>query len=98
MTKLLLCLVCAFALGAAMLQLRQQELELRYRSAWYQEQIEARQGKIWNQQLQIATYTSPSALAKTIGPELELVPASNLPGGAADWTIPRGERENRSSN
>jgi hypothetical protein len=78
MVKLLLCLFCAFAIGVAMLELRQQELELKHRAAKFQEEIEGQQAKLWGQQLQIAIYTAPNAIAKTIGQHaLELVPESN---------------------
>jgi len=86
MVKLLLCLGCGMAIAVAMLELRQQELELKHRSARLQEQIEGQQAKLWNQQLQIAIYTAPSALAKTVGQhQLELVPEGKLgEAGVAD--------------
>jgi len=75
MLKMLLCLGCALAISVAMLELRQQELELKHRAAKLQEEIEGQQAKLWGQQLQIAIYTAPNALAKTINQHsLELVP------------------------
>ncbi len=75
MLKLLLCLGCSVTIAVTMLQLRQQELELRHRAARLQEQIEAQQTKLWNQQLQIAIYTAPNALTKTLAQHnLDLVP------------------------
>jgi cell division protein FtsL len=83
MIKLLLCLFCAFALAAAMIQLRQQELELKHRSARIQQEIEGQQAKLWGQQLQIATYTAPNVISKTVGQHgLELVP-EKLPAQSA---------------
>lgn len=85
MLKLLLCLVCALAVALAMLQLRQQELEFKHQAADLQKQIESRQGKLWNQQLQIAIHTAPNALTHTIGSDIELVPETNLPGNVGNW-------------
>lgn len=76
MVKLLLSLVCAIALAVLMLQLRQQQLELQYQTNQLHNQIEKQQAKVWNQQLQIAAFTAPSAIARTASdPELHLVPS-----------------------
>ncbi len=85
MLKLMLCLVCGFALGVTTLQLRQQELELRHLSADFQAKIEARQAKLWQQQWQIASYTAPNVIARTVGGTMELAPDSELPATVADW-------------
>jgi hypothetical protein len=78
MLKLLLCLGCALAIAVAMLELRQQELELKHRAAKLQEEIEGQQAKLWSQQLQIAIYTAPNALTKTVSQhELDLVHEGN---------------------
>jgi cell division protein FtsL len=83
MTKLLLCLFCAFALAVATIQLRQQELELKNRAAKLQQDIEGQQAKLWSQQLQIATYTAPNVISKTVGRQgLDLVP-EKLPAQSA---------------
>jgi len=75
MVKLLLALLCSFAIAVAMLELRQQELELKHHAAKLQDEIESHQAKLWSQQLQIAIYTAPNAIAKTIGLHaLDLVP------------------------
>jgi hypothetical protein len=75
MLKLLLCLVCAFGIAIAAMQLRQQELELKYRAAKLQTDIEGQQARLWSQQLQIAIYTAPPAMPKTLAQhDLELVP------------------------
>ena len=75
MVKLLICLLAAFALGVMTLQLRQQRLELNYKINQLHRQIESGQAKLWNQQLQIAVYTAPNAIAKTVGDhDLHLVP------------------------
>ncbi len=67
MIKLLLALLSVFAIGVATLQMRQQQLELRHQAASLQGKIQGRQSKLWTQQLQIAIYTAPNALAKTLG-------------------------------
>lgn len=66
MIKLLICLITGALLAATMLQLRQQRLELNYANNKLHNQIEARQSKLWSQQLQIAVYTAPNAISKTV--------------------------------
>jgi hypothetical protein len=66
MIKLLLCLVCSLLIGAVMLQLRQQHRDLGNQNNRLHDRIEACQSKLWNQQLRIAEYTSPSTLSKTL--------------------------------
>ena len=86
MLKLLICLFCSFALGLAMLQLRQQQIELRHRTTQLQGQIEAQQAKLWSQQLQIAIATAPEAVAGSIKEaNLALTNEANLPEGAGNW-------------
>jgi cell division protein FtsL len=75
MLKLLLCLITASALAVAMLHLRQQRLELNYQCNRLHTQIERSKARIWNQQLEIAIYTAPNAISRTVGDhELNLVP------------------------
>src|SRR2546423_5747567 len=86
MLKLLLCLSSAMLLAVLMLQLRQQKLELNHQANRLHSQIESQQAKLWNQQLQIAVYTAPNAIEKTVGAhQLKLVPQSPLPAGKANW-------------
>jgi hypothetical protein len=85
MLKLLLCLLCALLIGIATLQMRQQQLEMKHQAATLQHRIEQQQSKLWNQQLLIATLTSPPAIEETVGGELDLVQHSNLGSDAADW-------------
>jgi hypothetical protein len=84
MIKLVICILCALVIGAACLQLRQQQLELRSRLVVIQDQIERQQSRLWSQQMQISVYTSPPAVAKVAG-ELPLAPEAGLPGKAGDW-------------
>ena len=86
MLKLLLCLCFSTLLGVMMLQLRQQRLELNFQSNRLHGQIRQSQAKLWNQQLQIAIYTAPNAIAKTVGDhELNMVPATPLPARSGNW-------------
>jgi hypothetical protein len=86
MLKLMLCLVCAFVIGMITLQLRQQQLELRHQATDLQHKIQTKQSKLWRQQVEIAIYTAPNAVAKSIsGHDLDLVPERNLPEGAGNW-------------
>ncbi len=90
MVKMLICLVAALGLGVMTLQLRQQRLELNYKISQLHRQIESGQAKLWNQQLQIATFTAPNAIAQTVGNhDLHLVPRAPLMRGnnaqATSW-------------
>jgi cell division protein FtsL len=92
MVKMLLCLTSALALAVIVLQLRQQRLELNYKISRLHQQIEAQQAKLWNQQVQIAVYTAPNAIQHTVSThELNLVPRTPLPTGAANWIDPDAE-------
>ena len=86
MLKLVLCILCAAVLAALVLQLRQQRQELGYQNSRLHDQIKDQQAKLWNQQLQIAIYTAPNAIAKTVGDQqLNLVPVTPLPAHSANW-------------
>ena len=80
MIKLLICLVTAATLAVGLLQLRQQRLELGYQNAELHEQIRSRQAKLWEQQVQIATFTAPNAIANTVNAhELNMVAQNPVP-------------------
>jgi len=86
MLKLLLCIFCSALLGALLLQLRQQRLELNFQTNRLHNQIEQSQAKLWNQQLQIAVYTAPNAISETVGKrDLKMVPQAPLPAQKANW-------------
>jgi cell division protein FtsL len=69
-----------------LLQLRQQHLELNHQTNQLHNQIEAQQARLWNQQLQIATYTAPNAIQKTVGDHnLQLAPQSSQGVGPSNW-------------
>lgn len=78
MVKLLLLLVCLLATGVVMLELRQQRLELSYQTTTLHKQVEKAQLILWNQQLQIASETTPSAIRKTVKDcDITLVPSKS---------------------
>ena len=86
MLKLLLCVITATVLAALVLQLRQQRQELGYQNSRLHDQIKNQQARLWNQQLQIAVYTAPNAISRTVGEQkLDMVPQSPLPARAASW-------------
>ena len=86
MLKLLLCLLAALLLSVLILQLRQQKLELAHQANQLHNQIEAQQAKLWNQQLQIAVFTAPNAIAHTVDAhDLKMVPRAPLPASTASW-------------
>jgi len=92
MLKLLLCLICAFAIAVATLQLRQQQLELRHQAARLQEQIESQQARLWHQQLQISLHTATPTVARTISQQgLDLAPETKLPETIGNWVNRRAK-------
>jgi cell division protein FtsL len=92
MLKLLICVFCSALLGAVMLELRQQHLELNFQTNRLHNQIEQTQSKLWNQQLQIAVYTAPNAISKTVGErDLKMVPQTPLPAQKANWIDPAND-------
>ena len=73
MLKLLLSLLCGSATAVALLELRQQRLDLTFETNKLHNQIEASQTQLWNQQLSIAVATAPNALAAAAkGKDLKL--------------------------
>ncbi len=86
MVKLLICLLSGLLIAIAQLQLRQQRLDLNYQANQLHNQIEARQAKLWNQQMQISLYTAPNAIAHTVGVlPVKLVPQGQGPQKSPDW-------------
>jgi hypothetical protein len=73
MLKLLLCLLCGSATAVAMLELREQRLNLTFETNKLHNQIESSQSVLWNQQLSIAVATAPNSLAAAArGKDLKL--------------------------
>ena len=66
MVKLLICLFCAVLIAAAMLELRQQRMNLGFESSQIHRDIERAQVRLWNHQLQIGIYTAPNAIDQTV--------------------------------
>ena len=86
MLKLLICLFSGAAIAVAVLQLRQQRMELGYQANELHDQIRGQQARLWNQQLQIALYTAPNAITKTVSSyDLNMVPDAPLPPGQRHW-------------
>ena len=86
MVKLLICTVSAALLAACVLQLRQQRQALGYQQTELHDRIKSQQAKLWDQQLRIASYTSPNAISHPVDShKLDMVPQSPLPRGPASW-------------
>ena len=96
MIKLLICTLTAAVLAGCVLQLRQQRLQVNYQMAELHEQVRDQQSRLWNQQLQIASFTAPNAITQTIDTHnLKMVPQAPLPRRKAQWIdvsqVPEGE-------
>ena len=86
MLKLLICLLFSVGLGAIILQLREQRLNLTYQVNELHNRIESSQAKLWNQQLDIAVCTAPNAIAATLkGQDLKMTAPPAAPGGPRNW-------------
>ena len=80
MLKILICLFAGLVISVALLQLRQQRLELNFQGNRLHNHIAEQQAKLWDQQLQVAVYTAPNAISRTVGQQqLEMVPQTPLP-------------------
>ena len=86
MLKLSICLITSAVVAICLLQLRQQNLQLGHQCNELHGRIRAKQGKLWNQQLQIAVYTAPNAISQTVANhDLQLVPQTPPPPGKRNW-------------
>ena len=86
MIKLLLCLFAMLGTAACLMQLRQQRLELNHETSQLHNAIEARQARLWNQQLQIASVTAPPAVkAAIIRQGLHLAPLAPIGTAPTTW-------------
>jgi cell division protein FtsL len=86
MIKLLLCLVTGLVIAVCLLQMRQQRLELNHQANQLHSAIEAQQAKLWSQQLQVAIYTAPNSIQKTVGDHnLQLAPQNPNGVGPSNW-------------
>jgi cell division protein FtsL len=87
MLKVLLCLLTATAVAVALLQLRQQHLNLSYQTNRLHNQIEIEQARLWDQQLQIAVATAPSAMQQTLAQQdIHFVAPATPPDNLPSWT------------
>jgi cell division protein FtsL len=90
MLKLLITLCCSLVLAILLLHLRHQRLELNYQMNHLHNQIRDSQARLWSQQLQIAVFTAPNAISKTVGDQkLDMVPESPLPAKQGRWIDPQ---------
>jgi cell division protein FtsL len=86
MIKILLCLTTGLLIAVCLLQMRQQRLELNHQANQLHNAIEAQQAKLWSQQLQVAIYTAPNSIEKTIGNQsLKLAPQNPNAVGTSNW-------------
>jgi cell division protein FtsL len=86
MIKLLLCLTVFMTTAVCLIQLRQQRLELSHQTSQLHNQIEARQARLWSQQLQIAAITAPPALKSSIArQDLKLSPLAPIGSTPTSW-------------
>jgi hypothetical protein len=98
MLKLMICLLAAAAISLTLLQLRQQHMELGHQTAELHDQIRGRQARLWDQQVQIAIYTAPNAIQRTVDADnLNLKPQRPVPGTKRSWidvqpTVPTDAR------
>jgi len=67
MLKLLLCILSTAVVAVIVLQLRQQHVNLNYQVNRLHNQLESKHAELWQQQIQIAIYTAPNAIARTVG-------------------------------
>lgn len=75
MAKLLLVCLFIFLTAMALLQLRQQRLNVNYQMSRLHREIDQAQGKLWNQQMELARLTAPPAIRRTVGAvRLEMTP------------------------
>jgi hypothetical protein len=86
MIKLIFCILSAGLLAAMTLQLRHQRMELGRQNSELNDQINSHQAKLWSQQLQIAVYTAPNAISKTVKThDLKMVSQSPTRAKNASW-------------
>ena len=90
MLKLLLCLTAVTAIAVCLVHLRQQRLDLGHEAGQLHTAIEARQSKLWDQQVRLAAVTAPPAINRSAGSHhLELVPVKPTGTGATEWVDAR---------
>ncbi len=66
MPKLLLTLAAFLLIGGAVIRSRHEQVELRNKMANLHREMQRGQAELWRQQLDIATYTSPSTLRNLV--------------------------------
>ncbi len=96
MLKLLICLISTALIAIGVLQLRQQNLQLGHQCNQLHTKIRGRQAKLWSQQLEIAVYTAPNAITRTVNAhDLKMVPQDPLPRARTYWIDVAHRRDSR---
>ena len=92
MLKLLLCLTAATAIAVCLVQLRQQRLDLAHDASQLHGTLEARQAKLWDQQVRLAAATAPPAIGRSADSHhLTLIPVKPTAAPATDWNDARAD-------
>jgi cell division protein FtsL len=92
MLKLLLMLIFTMLLATALLQLRQQRLELNFQTNQLHNAIRDSQSELWSQQIRIAVFTAPNAISETVGDQkLKMGPQSPISNGRSVWLDPASD-------
>jgi hypothetical protein len=86
MGKLLICIIAIFSISVGLLQLRQQRLNTRYDMNRLHRKIEASQATLWNQQLKIASSTTPEALDRMMRQHDDVGRGEPAPEGGSTGT------------
>ena len=60
--RLLMTLVAMLAIAAGLLRMRHERLIARHQLAQLHQELQAKQAKLWRQQIDIATYASPQVV------------------------------------
>ena len=90
MLKLLVCLIAIAAVAVCLVHLRQQRLDLNHEAGQLHAAIEARQAKLWDQQIRLAAVTNPPAIGRAVGNHhLSLIPVKPTGQAPTDWVDAR---------
>ena len=90
MLKLLLCLVAITAMAVCLVQLRQRRLDLSHEASQLHAAVEARQAKLWEQQVRLAAVTAPPAVGRSAdGHHLTLIPVKPIGIAPTGWVDAR---------
>jgi hypothetical protein len=75
MLKLMMVCIFIFLTAMALLQLRQQRMNVNFQMSRLHREVDQAQGRLWNQQMELARLTAPPAIRRTVGKvRLEMTP------------------------